>query len=125
MLFHGTHVGTSPPIANCRPMLPKQTQAQKRTLATQVRTAMPSCVTPTANASFSAALFRPNVADELPVDVGINSGFRPRRSPIPANPTAIERRNPDRVRSIRYHRTGLARARATEACVVDSHGSRR
>lgn len=107
-------------------MLPKHTQAQNRTLATQVRTATPSCVMLVTNAKSAPVLSGPNdVAVELLIDERINSGFRPRIMPIPASPTIVDRKNPDRVRSIRYHRTGFARARVTEACVVDSHGSRR
>lgn len=115
----------APPIANCRPILPKHTHAQKRTLAIQVRTAIPSCVIPVANANSSPVLFSPNVVGGLSVDDGINSGFSPRTRPIPATPTTVDSRNPVLVRSMRYHKTGFTSARVREACVVDSHGSRR
>lgn len=57
------------------------------------------------------------------VDDGMNSGRKPRITHIPAMPTIVEREKPVFVRSIKYHRTGFARARVTEACVVDCQGS--
>lgn len=114
-----------PPIANCRPILPKHTHAQKRTLATQVRRATPSCVIPATSPYSSPVPFRPGNAVALSADEGINSGLSPKMIPIPANPTVVDNQNPVFVRSIRYHNTGFARASVNEACVVDSHGSRR
>ena len=64
----------------------------------------------------------PNVG---PLDTGISSGFNARTTLIPVRPTAAERRNPVEVRSIRYQSTGFARARVSEAWVVDAQGSRR
>lgn len=114
-----------PPIASCRPILPKHTHAQKRTLATQVRRATPSCVIPVTNPYSSPVPFGPRNVVALSADEGISSGLSPKMIPIPANPTVVDNQNPVLVRSIRYHNTGFARASVNEACVVDSHGSRR
>ncbi len=41
----------------------------------------------------------------------------------PARLRAAERRKPGFDRSIRYHKNGLARARATDTCIVEAQGS--
>ncbi len=48
-----------------------------------------------------------------------------RRIAVPRRPTSEERRNPGLVRSIRYQRKGLARARVRETWRVDCQGSLR
>lgn len=60
-----------------------------------------------------------------PADAGMSSGFIPRTPVMPTIPTVLARRKPVEVRSIRYQRTGFARPRVSEACVVDCQGSRR
>lgn len=95
------------------------------TLATQVRTAMLSCVIPAPNVFSHPVPLRKAVPTDGPVEAGMSSGFKPRTTLIPVKPTVVESRKPVEVRSIRYHRTGFARARVREACVVDSQGRRR
>lgn len=95
------------------------------TLATQVRTAMLSCVISAPSVFSHPVPLRKAVPTVGPVDAGINSGFRPTTTLMPANPTVVERRKPVEVRSIKYHKTGFARARVREACVVDCQGRRR
>ena len=51
------------------------------------------------------------------------SGLTPSRTAVPAMPTSAERMKPGFERSIRYHRTGLTRAKVKETCKVDCHGS--
>lgn len=114
------------PMAHWRPMLPKQTHAQKRTLATQVRTATPSCVMPVASPYSRRVWFNRGIVDaEELVEGGTKSGRSPRMMPIPVKATVVDITKPVLVRSIRYHRTGLTRARVADACVMDCQGSRR
>lgn len=111
-------------MASWRPMLPKHTQAQKRTLEIHVVTAMLSCVIPVATACSLLVSFKADAAVDASADDGTISGRNPRTVHIPANPTIVDRENPVLVRSMRYHRTGLASASVTDACVVDCQGSR-
>ncbi len=53
------------------------------------------------------------------------SGFRPRRTAVPAMPTRAESRKPGLERSTRYQSTGLTRARVRETWRVDCQGSLR
>lgn len=123
---YGFMVSLTPaPMASWRPMFPKHTQAQKMTLATQVRTAMLSCVMPAPIAFSHPVPFKNVVPTDGPVDAGIISGLNPRTALMPVMPTATDSRKPVEVRSIRYQRTGFARARVNEAWVVDCQGSRR
>jgi hypothetical protein len=96
-------------------MLPKHIQAQKITLATQVRTAMLSWEISAPNACSHPVPFSRVVPKVGPLDAGIISGFKPKITLIPVKPTAVERRKPVEVRSIRYQSTGFARARVSEA----------
>lgn len=106
-------------------MLPKHTQAQKITLAIQVRTAMLSWVISAPNAFSQPVPLRNAVPTDGPVDAGTSSGFNPNTTLIPATATALASMKPVEERSIRYHNTGFARARVSEACVVDCQGRRR
>ena len=104
-----------------RPMFPKQTLLQKRTLAIQVATAMLSSVI-----KFSFPNFWDNSAArtdlvELVVGRGTTAGLTKRRATVPKIPTAADNQNPACVRSIVYHRQGLTSARVSEACIVDCH----
>lgn len=106
-------------------MFPKHTHAQKRTLATHVRTAMLSCVIPASSADSAPVPFREGIAGADESVEGIKSGLRPSRSPITLIARVVDKMKPVLVRSMRYHRTGLARASVREAWVVDSQGVRR
>ena len=55
-------------------------------------------------------------------DDGTSSGRKPRIMHIPPIPTIVESEKPVFVRSIKYHRTGFAMARVTDAWVVDCQG---
>lgn len=57
--------------------------------------------------------------------LGIRSEFEARRSALPVTPTVAENASPALERSIRYHRTGLTRARVNDACISEAQGSLR
>lgn len=103
-------------IASWRPMFPKQTHALNKTLATQVLTARLSCVIPVPNPRSRKVLFRAGIADaDAPVEGGTKSGLSARTIPIPPTPTMVDMKKPVLVRSIRYQRTGFARASVADA----------
>lgn len=106
-------------------MLPKHTQAQNKILATHVRTAMLSCVSPVTNVYSFPVVFKMVKLGGASVELGTIPGLRPRNTLMPVRPTSEESRKPVRVRSRRYQRTGFARASVSDACVVDSQGVRR
>ena len=112
-------------MASCRPMFPKHTHAQNNTLEIHVDTATPSCVIPVARMYSPLVSFSAGAA--VPIDAsgddGTSSGRRPSITSMPATPTSVDRQKPVLVRSIRYHRTGFAKARVRDACVVDCQGS--
>lgn len=56
---------------------------------------------------------------------GIISGLSPSSIAVPVIPTNEERKNPGFERSIRYHRTGLTKAKVSDTCTVDCQGSLR
>jgi hypothetical protein len=113
------------PSPSLRPIFPKQTQLQKRTLAIHV---------PTPMLSFVIRRFKPDPSscDEsflmeiLVKDAeggGTMSGLIDRSTKVPATPTTAESRNPGLDRSMIYHRAGLTRARVRETWRVDCQGS--
>jgi hypothetical protein len=111
--------------ASLRPIFPKQTQLQNKTLIIHVPHSTVSFATKPPKTSFAIYVA---LLDAIWVDDagdGIISGLRLSRTVVPKTPTAAERRKPGFVRSIRYQRTGLTRASVREAWRVDVHGNLR
>ena len=54
---------------------------------------------------------------------GTHSGFMPKRIPAPMTPNTHDTVNPLRVRSIKYHITGLTSASVKDTCSVDCQDS--
>ena len=96
-------------------MFPKQTQLQNKTLAIQVHIAMLSFVGYRDDTTACTELFPERCAfgDGAAGD-GTMSGLMPSRATVPPTPTTVENQNPVFDRSIRYHRTGFARASVSE-----------
>ncbi len=116
--------------ASLRPILPKQTLLQNRTLATHVLTAMVSLLINCTRKPESCrdVVFAVGGAYALGDGVGgagTMLGLIPSRKAVPATPTTVETMNPGFERSIRYHRAGLTMAKVNETCNVDCHGSLR
>lgn len=112
--------------ASLRPIFPKQTQLQNKTLIIHVPTSTVSLATKPPKTSFAGELVA--LPEAIWVDIageGIISGFRLRSMVVPKTPTAAERMKPGLERSMRYQRTGLTRASVREAWRVDAHGSLR
>ncbi len=111
--------------ASLRPIFPKHTQLQNKTLMIHVPHSTVSFATKPPSTSFAiyVALLEAVWVDDA--GDGIISGFRLSRTVVPKTPTAAERRNPGLVRSIRYQRTGLTRASVSEAWKVDVHANLR
>jgi hypothetical protein len=113
-----------PLSANRLPIFPKQTQLQNSTLKIQTAPSMLSCPnhSPVQLPPFPRYGY---FEVEFPKDAGegIISGFETRRRAVPVAPTAVERMKPGFERSIRYHKTGLTKARVKEACRVEVQGS--
>lgn len=117
-----------------RPILPKQTQLTKSTLAIHVATAtlsrlnMPATSMP---AFFSCCLlsvvFAPALARAATdgEGAGTRSGFMESRRAVPLRATVELRMKPGEVRSRRYQIAGLARARVRLSWRVDCQGRRR
>jgi len=115
-----------PPLnANLRPIFPKQTQEQKSTLTIQIPPSIISLLTRAGCNNCAAFTEEFRFRRENAAGEGIASGFETRRSAAPVVPTAVLRMKPGIERSMRYHKTGLTRARVREACIVDAQGSLR
>ena len=112
------------PNASLRPIFPKQTQLQNKTLAIHVHIPMLSSVGSLEAALSSTELLpaRWALGDGAGGD-GTISGLMPRRAIVPPIPTTVESKNPVFDRSTKYHNTGFARASVSEACSVDCQGS--
>ena len=110
--------------ASLLPIFPKQTQLQKRTLAIQVDTPMPSFETKWED-PFSAVkdLLPETALEDAIAGEGTMSGLIPRRVIVPRMPTLADKTNPVLERSIKYQSTGLAKASVRDTCNVDCHGS--
>ena len=77
---------------------------------------MLSCVMPVARPYSRRVWFRMGSADsEALAEGGTKSGRRPKATPIPTRATVVDMTKPVLVRSIRYQRTGLTRARVADA----------
>ena len=109
--------------ANLRPMFPKHTQLQNKTLEIQVQTPMLSFVMIPFMYTSSYETFIVFALGEGVAGGGTISGLTPSSTAVPAIPTRAERMNPGLDRSMRYHSTGLTRAKVKETCKVDCHGS--
>ena len=113
--------------AKRRPIFPKHTQLQNRTLSIQIPVSTVSWLAKPPSVSGSAkdgaVPFRCRPSDEKPAGVGTICGFNPIKMAEPVKPTAAESRKPGFDRSIRYQRKGLTSARVRETCIVDAHGS--
>ena len=101
--------------ASLLPIFPKQTQLQKRTLAIQVDTPMPSFET-NWDDPLSAVkdLFPKSALGDAIAGDGTMSGLIPRRVIVPRMPTLADKTNPVLDRSIKYQSTGLAKASVKE-----------
>ena len=112
------------PNASLRPIFPKQTQLQNKTLASHVHIPMLSAVGSLEAALFSTGLLpaRWALGDGADGD-GTISGLMLRSAIVPPMPTIVDSKNPVFDLSTRYHNTGFARANVTETCSVDCHGS--
>jgi hypothetical protein len=77
--------------ANRRPMFPKHTQLQNRTLAIQVATPMLSAVTLMGQGKLIVLI---GSIEEFAAGAGTILGLNPRRRAVPVRPTVIERRKP-------------------------------
>ena len=118
-----------PSIANLRPMLPKQTLLQNRTLAIQVLTAIVSLLTSLVpqlklccdTSMTGMACARGDGAG----GAGTILGLMPRSTAVPVIPTMADRRKPGFDRSIRYQSAGLTMASVKDTCKVDCQGSLR
>lgn len=117
-----------------RPILPKQTQLTKSTLAIHVATATLSRLNIPATsmpASFSCCLLSVVLAAALARaaadgdGAGTRSGFMESRRAVPLRATVELRMKPGEVRSRRYQIAGLARARVRLSWRVDCQGRRR
>lgn len=110
--------------ANLRPMFPKHTLLQNKTLAIQVATPMLSFVIIFSEPSLIEAGAAPAGGDGI-AGGGTISGLIPNNTAVPAMPTTVERTNPGLDRSMRYQSTGLASASVRETWSVDCQGSLR
>ena len=109
--------------------MPKQTQLQNSTLTIQIPVSTvlgprSSQTAPGSPVSEALPAHAPPSGDGND-GAGMMSGLMPRRSRLPASPTAAERRRPGFVPSTRYQRKGFARVRAVETWRVETHGSLR
>lgn len=69
--------------------------------------------------------FVPSASGEGEGGDGTISGLSPSSIAVPVIPTNEERKNPGFERSMRYHSTGLTRAKVSDTCKVDCQGSLR
>ena len=113
------------PNASFRPILPKQTQLQKRTLAIHVPTPTLSLLINRFPTRFSYDTFMAFAGGEGMAGEGTIWGFTPNSTVVPVIPMNAERIKPGLERSIRYHRTGFTSASVKETWKVDCHGSLR
>ena len=104
-------------------MFPKQTQLQNNTLAIHVQRPILSFVTERKDPDSCKEAFSGICLSEDIAGAGTMSGLMPSKTIVPATPTVAERKKPVFDLSIRYHRTGLARANVKETCRVDCQGS--
>jgi hypothetical protein len=119
--------------AKTRPILPKHTQQQNKTLAIHVATLIcsfrtqsvtrkdPDCAPPAGGDGGMLEL--PEEKDD--VGAGMRPGLMASKAAVPRNPIAVLRVRPAVVRSRRYQRMGLARASVRDSCRVVSQGRRR
>lgn len=113
------------PKASRRPILPKHTQLQNKTLAIHVQTPMLSFVMILYDVTLSYEILGAFARGEGVAGGGTMSGLTPRRTAVPVMPTMAERMKPGFDRSMRYQSTGLTSARVKETCRVDCQGSLR
>lgn len=109
--------------ASFLPMFPKQILLQKSTLATQVQTPTLSLLMSPSYIVFSTDEFPALPETNEAAGEGTMAGFTPNTIAVPIMPTNDERAKPGLERSMRYHKTGLTRAKVREACKVDCQGS--
>ena len=106
-------------------MFPKHTQLQKSTLAIHVETPMLSLLMMPSVVTLSMETLRVFDRGGVIDGVGTMLGSIPNITTVPMTPTVVDRTKPGFDLSMRYHNTGLTRARVNETCKVDCQGSLR